>query len=122
MSNYETDQLADGVLKLAALRDELIEENDNLRAELEMFQKRAQAEELLLRARHTNAPDSIKARTIDDFFDKRAELETSELDKLDKIAGIVELYENSDSSGFDLSDLDDSDQRGDLTGWLKSLV
>lgn len=93
-------------------------EASELRAQLEIFEKRAKAEEILLSARETSAPDKLKAVTVNEFLSKRASLESQDYAHLEKVAGIVALYESEDFSIFDDND---TPERGDLTSWLNSI-
>ena len=110
--------MADQIEKLASAVMHLVDENASLRAQLGMHEKRAQAEGLLLEARNTNAPDSIKYRSVDDFLAKRAQLETSTPEHLEKVAAIIDMYENNEDA-ISLSDITDERGKGNLTGWLE---
>lgn len=114
-------QLVDGVKFLATKVETLEKEAADLRAQLQMHEKRAQAEEVLITARQTNsAPESLKSRSIDDFLAKRAKLESSSHEKIAQFENIVRMCE-SDGDGILLSDETDGAERGDFNGWLRSI-
>ncbi len=112
-----TNKLKDQIEKLVSDKQTFEKEASELRAQLEIFEKRAKAEAILLSARETTAPDKLKAVTVNEFLSKRAALESKDFEHLEKLAGIVDLYE---SEGFSIFDEDDAPERGDLTSWLKS--
>lgn len=100
----------------------LQKEASDLRAQLEMYEKRAQAEDILLQARKTNAPDKIKASSIEDFIAKRANLETSDASHLSKIASIVDMYEQNEDGIFVSDASDRNDNPLDFTGNLLNKI
>lgn len=75
---------------------ELEKQASDLQAQVAMYEKRAQAEDILLQARKTNAPDRLKANTIDDFLSKRASLECKEDGELEKVASMVSYFDDID--------------------------
>lgn len=112
--NTKLEKLASAVLTMK-------EELDVLRDQVEFHNKRAQAEDVLLRARKArNVPDGLKTASIEEFVEKRSELEASSFDHIEKVAGIVDYLEEADD--IHLSDeMDDADP-ADLNDWLRSQI
>lgn len=112
------DKLSTQITALIKDKNTFEKEASDLRAQLEIFEKRAKAEEILLSARETTAPDKLKAVTVNEFLSKRASLESQDFAYLEKVAGIVALCETEDFSIFEDND---TPERGDLTSWLSSI-
>lgn len=111
------EQLAQGVIALSEQNELLVKEASDLREQLDMLQKRAWAEEILVKARGANAPDGLRAATIEDFLAKRAQLENNT--EIEKVAMFVDFLE--ESGGISLAD-DLTESRGDFTGWLADIA
>jgi len=114
------EKLAQGLTSMQDQNRLLAKEASELRERLEMFEKRAQAEEVLLQARQTEAPDGLKAATIEDFLAKRASLENSSDGHIEKVAMFVQYLE--ESSGISLSEEMDTVNNGNFTDWLASIA
>lgn len=111
--------LTGGIVFLSDKVDALEKNASDLRSRLETFEKRAMAEDILVKARFSGgAPMELVARTADDFLSKRARLESKGIADLQKLAALVDLYTED---GIGLSDESDSIAKGDLTNWLKSI-
>lgn len=110
--------LLDQIRSLVADKEMFEKEASELRAQVEFFEKRAKAEEILLAARGTSAPDKLQAVTVNDFLSKRASLEGRDFAHLEKVAGIVAFYDTND---FEILEDNDIPERGDLTSWLNSI-
>lgn len=121
MDQEKLDKLAEMVFKLKADHEILAEQNEAQAEELASFRKRAQAEDILLRSRQAkDAPDGLRAVTIEEFVEKRAMLEAQSGEHIDKVATLIGYLEEGD--GLSLSDeMDDSDP-SDLTEWLRSQI
>ena len=101
--------------KIASLEQEL----NSAINKLASFEKRAQAEDVLIRANETEgAPERLQTVTVDEFLGKRAQLEDREDGYIDKAAALVEFSSGGDD--FILSDMPAGDASpADLTGWLR---
>lgn len=105
-------KLASGVLALQ-------KEASDLREQLELHEKRAMAEEILMAARDKQgSPEGFKPGTIDDFLAKRAELEVKSHEELEKISSFLDFFDKEDIT---LSDFSDTPERGDLNEWLNNI-
>jgi len=105
-------KLASGVLALQ-------KEASDLREQVELHEKRAMAEEILLQARDKQgSPEGFKPGTIDDFLAKRAQLEAKSYEELQKISSFLEYFEKEDIT---ISDFDDEPSRGNLNDWLNNI-
>ena len=108
------EKLAQAVLRMK-------EEMDDLREQVDAFEKQAQAEEILIKARTAkNVPDGLKTATIEEFVAKRAELSSSSYAHIDKVATLVGYLEETDD--LELSDEMDDAEPQDITSWLQTMV
>lgn len=114
------DKLAQGIMAFKSRSDLLEKEASDLRERLELFEKRAQAEEILLLARNTTAPEGLRAATIEDFLAKRAQLENASDGHIEKVAMFVQYLD--ESGGLSLSEETDHTGRGDFNEWLASIA
>ena len=98
---------------------ELREANEELQTRLEALEKRAHAENILLRALETkDAPSKLRPHDLQDFLSKRARLEHQDDRYLEKAAMLVDMCNEKDA--FEMSDVPDrQDGYGDLAGWLQ---
>lgn len=109
------------VAHLVKLSMAVLEDWRRSKEELDVFEKRARAEDILINAQGTNAPPKLQVFSVEDFLAKRAELENASNERLEKIATLIEFCEEN-NDGFDLSDEIDDATVGDLNSWLRSQI
>ena len=101
MADSIEQKLANGVFALKEAYDLLLEKNAELETKIETFEKRALAEDLLVKARNTNT--NLRANDLDEFLAKRAQLEEEEVERLVKIAASLELI--NDEGDIEIGDM-----------------
>ena len=111
------DKLATGVMKLKQDNNKLSKEASELRDRNDELEKRARAEEVLLKAKGT--PSKFNTSTVDEFLSKRAQLENSSYEELEKIATAIEFLDEDD--GISIGDISDESEGGDIYSWLENL-
>lgn len=117
------EKLADGVMALKGENESLKLKNDELMQKMASYENRDKAEMILLQARQKDgAPGTLVTKSIEDFIEKRAQLENKGSVEIEKVATLLEYM--SEGDGISLSDREDrnvssSDPLGD---WLHSEV
>lgn len=114
------EKLAEGVMSLKAQKEELQKVAEDYKAVVDNFEKRAMAEDILLRSsKAPNAPGKLRAANLEDFIMKRAQLEQSSFEYLEKISSMIDFLDEGD--GMELSDYADNSQPRDFNEWLSGL-
>lgn len=102
--------------------ERLQDEHEAALEKLAMYERREQAEQVLIRANETEgAPEQLKSMSCEGFLSKRAQLEEREDGYLEKAAALVEFSGDGDS--FDLSAVPSKSKGSDpadLNGWIAS--
>jgi hypothetical protein len=117
------EKLADGVMAMRDENNNLKQQNEELIEKLAGFEIREMAESILLQARQKEgAPGTLITKSIEDFMDKRAQLERKGSQEIEKVATLLEYIAEGD--GISLSDREDkraasTDPLGD---WLRGEV
>lgn len=108
------------IMNLKEAREELQEENEQLREKLATLERRQKIEELLLQARETDeAPERLKAASLERFLGLRGQLEEKSSEEIEKVATFLTMCDHEDG-GLIPSELPDSRDSG-FTEWLKSV-
>jgi len=109
------------IMNLKEARNSLQEENEQLREKLATLQRRQQVEELLLEARETDeAPERLKAASLERFLGLRAKMEEKSSDEIEKVASFLTMCDG-DGGGLIPSDLPDPQGEQGFTEWLESV-
>ena len=113
---------ADRILTLKEDLEDAQEKIAELESKLAQHERRQQAEEIVLEAREADqAPDRMKAASVDRFLALRAELEDKDGDELQKVATTVSMW-NDDDGGIFPSEWPDSNEPGDFNEWIKKVT
>lgn len=101
------------------LKDEFDELRKVANDQAQQLQKRAQAEDILIKARsNPSAPIGLRPSTLEDFFQKRAQLEEGSPERLEKIALMLEYSSNTQDF---LVEGEEEVERQDFNSFLRKL-
>lgn len=103
--------------------EEALAELEELRSSNEQLLKQANAESILIKALETpGAPNRLVPNTINEFFEKRAELIEGNFGELEKVAQLIEW--SAEDEGISLTDYTDNSDAPyhDLNAWLESKI
>ncbi|MGI9527022.1 MAG: hypothetical protein ACR2MS_07940 [Weeksellaceae bacterium] len=119
MKNRTTlEKVAEATLRLKHEYDEL---EKVAHVQQEKLEKRAMAEDILLRARSSsNAPTGLRPSSLEDFLTKRASLEDSTLEHLEKIALMLDYVATSNDFTVD-NEASDNEPKRDFNSFLKEI-
>ena len=110
------EKIASATLRL---KDEYDELQKVAQAQEYKLQKRAQAEDILMKARNNpNAPINLRPSTLEDFFQKRAQLEENSDQHLEKVALMLDYMSNTQD--FLLDDEEEVEKK-DFNSFLREL-
>lgn len=115
------EKLASAVLALQKMNDDLVDHCNYLEGKMEVLEKRASVEQILVDARRKDgSPAKLVTHTIEDFLSKRAMLENQKDDEIEKVATMIRYLDDNDG----IISLDENESRsssGDFTDWLMSI-
>lgn len=115
------EKLASAVLALQKMNDDLADHCNYLEGKMEVLEKRASVEQILVDARRKDgSPSKLVTHTIEDFLSKRAMLENQKDDEIEKVATMIRYLDDNDG----IISLDENESRsssGDFTDWLMSI-